>query len=97
MAAATTPQLESEYCGENDSVPGLNFGSTVKAPNFASHGNVGPLFQKGLLSLKCVKLEIEENKSCRKTIDLQNRFLSFSVHDSSKEATELSRKTLTFP
>ncbi len=43
---------------------------TVKAPNFGPHGNLGPLFQKGLLSLKRVLQKNEENKSCRKTLDL---------------------------
>jgi hypothetical protein len=34
----------------------------------------------------------EENKSCRNTLDdLQIRFCSFLVHDSSEEATELSK------
>jgi hypothetical protein len=45
--------------------------TTVKAPNFGPFGNFGPLFQKGLLSLKHARQENEENKSCIKTLDLQ--------------------------
>jgi hypothetical protein len=71
--------------------------ATVKAPNFGPHGNFEHLFQKGLLSLKCVLQKNEENKSCRKTLDLQIRFCSFFVHDSSTEATELARKSPKFP
>jgi hypothetical protein len=52
---------------------------TVKARNFGPHGNFGPIFQKGLLSLKCVLQKNEENKSCRKTSHLQILFTS-SVH-----------------
>jgi hypothetical protein len=70
---------------------------TVKAPNFGPHGNFGPLFQKGLLSLKLVLQKNKENKSCSDSSDLQNRFYSFLVHDSSKEATELARKSPKFP
>jgi hypothetical protein len=66
---------------------------TVKAPNFGPHENFGPLFQKGLLTLKRVLQKNEENKRCRKTLDLQIRFCSFFVHDSSTEATELPRKS----
>ncbi len=74
---------------------------TVKARNFGPHGNFGPIFQKGLLSLKCV-LQKSENKSCRKTLHLQilftnHKFCSFFVHDSSTEATELERKSPKFP
>jgi hypothetical protein len=77
----------------------LKFGSTIKAPNFGPHGNFGPLFQKGLVSLKRVLHKNEENKSSRKTLDLQIkiRFFSFFVHDSSTEATELARKSPKFP
>jgi hypothetical protein len=52
------------------------------------------LFQNGLLSSKRVPQKIEENKSCRKTLDLQILFCSFSVHayDSSKKATKLAKK-----
>jgi hypothetical protein len=71
--------------------------STVKAPNFGPHGNFGPPFQKGLLSLKRVLQKTEENKSCRKTLDLQICFCSYLVHDSSKEATELAKKGPKFP
>jgi hypothetical protein len=67
----------------------FNFG-TVKAPNFGRHGNFGPLFQKRLLSLK-------ENRSCKINSDLQIRFCSFFVHDSSTEAAELARKSPKFP
>jgi hypothetical protein len=70
---------------------------TVKAPNFGPHGNFGPLFQKGWLSLKRVLQKKEENKSCRKPLDLQIRFCSFFVHDSSTKATELARKSPKFP
>jgi hypothetical protein len=65
---------------------------TVKAPNFGPHGNVGTLSQKGLLSLKRVLQKNEENKICRKPLDLQIWFCSFFAHDSSSEATELARK-----
>jgi hypothetical protein len=47
---------------------------TVKAPNFGPHGNFGPLFQKGLLLFKSVLQKNDENKSSRKTLDLQIRF-----------------------
>ncbi len=70
--------------------------STVKAPNFGPHGHFGPLFQKGFLSLKRLLQKNEENKSCRKTFDLQIRYCSFFVHDSSTEATELARKSPKF-
>ncbi len=62
----TTPK--SEPCGYKEK-PGSKFVSeqrgqgTVKAPNFGPHGNFGPLFQKGLLSLKRVLQKNEENKS----------------------------------
>jgi hypothetical protein len=73
------------------------FEITVKAFNFGPHGNFGP-FQKGVLSLKRVlQKKNEENKSCRKTLDLQIRFCSFFVHDSSKKATELARESPKFP
>ncbi len=45
----------------------VSFKDTVKAPNFGPHGNFGPLFQNGLLSLKRVLQKNEENKSCRNT------------------------------
>jgi hypothetical protein len=70
---------------------------TVKAPNFGPQGNFGPLFQKGLLSLKRVIQKNEENKSCRQTLDRQIRFCKFFVHDSSTEATELARQSPKFP
>ncbi len=69
---------------------------TVKAPNFGPHENFGPLFHKDMLSLKRV-LQKKENKSSRKTLDLQIRLRSFFVHDSSTEATELVRKSPKFP
>jgi hypothetical protein len=69
---------------------------TVKAPNFGLQETLD-LFQKGLLSLKRILQKNEEDKSCRKTLDLQIRFCSFFVHDSSAEATELARKSPTFP
>jgi hypothetical protein len=47
---------------------------TTNAPNFGPHGNFEPLFQKALLSLKRVLQRNEENKSCRKTLELQIRF-----------------------
>jgi hypothetical protein len=71
--------------------------TTVKAPNFGPHGNIEHLFQEGLLSLKRVLQKNKENKSCRKTLDLQVWFCSFFVHDSSTEATELARKSPKFP
>jgi hypothetical protein len=71
--------------------------NTVKAPIFGPHGKFGHLFQKGLLSLKRVLQKNEENESCRKTLDLQIRFCSFFVQDSSTEATELARKSPKFP
>ncbi len=70
---------------------------TVKATNFGPHGNFGPLFQKGLLLLKRILQKNEENKSCRNSLDVQIRFCSFLVHDSSKEATELAREGPKFP
>jgi hypothetical protein len=57
----------------------------VETPNF------GPLFQKGLLSFKRILQKNEENKSCRKTLDLQICSCSYLVHDSSKEAMELAK------
>jgi hypothetical protein len=54
-------------------------------------------FQKGLLSLKPFLQKNEENESCRKNLDLQIRFYSFLVHDSSKEAMELAKKSPKFP
>jgi hypothetical protein len=71
--------------------------NTVKAPNFGPHGHLGPLFQKDLLSLQRVLQKNEENTSFRKTLDLQNRFCSFFVHDSSTEAIERARKSPKFP
>ncbi len=73
------------------------FEINVKAPNFGPHGNFGPLFQNGLLSLNRVLQNNEENKSCRQRLDLQIRFCSFFVHGSSKEATELARESPKFP
>jgi hypothetical protein len=64
----------------------------VKASNLELHGNFGPLFQNGLLSSKRIPQKNEAIKSCRKTPDLQIWFCSFSVHGSSKEATELGKK-----
>jgi hypothetical protein len=64
---------------------------TVKASNFGPHGNFGPLFQNGLLSSKHTHQWNGENERFRKTLDLQIRFCSFLVHDSSKEATELAK------
>ncbi len=55
------------------------FIDTVKAPNVGPHGNFGPLFQKGLLSLKRILQKNEENKSCRNTLDLQICFCSYLV------------------
>jgi hypothetical protein len=69
---------------------------TVKAPNFGPHGNFGLLFQKGLLSLKRILQQIEENKSFRKTLDLKICFCSYFVYDSSKKATELENKVQSF-
>jgi hypothetical protein len=57
----------------------------------------GPLFQKRLVSPKRVVKKNEENKSCRKTSELQIRVCSFLVHDSSNETTELARKCPKFP
>jgi hypothetical protein len=71
--------------------------ATVEAPNFAPLGNFGPLFQKSLLSLKRVLQKNNENESCRNPLDLQIRFYSFLVHDSSKEVTELANKGPKFP
>jgi hypothetical protein len=72
-------------------IPTLNH--TVKAPNFGPHGNFGPLYQKSLLSLKHILIQKnEENKRCRKTLDLQICFYSYFVHDSSKEVRELAKK-----
>jgi hypothetical protein len=65
---------------------------TVKASNLGPHGNSGPLFQKGLLSLKRILQKKMKIKTCRKTLDLQICFCSYFVHDSSKEATELAKK-----
>jgi hypothetical protein len=64
----------------------------LKAPNFRLHGNSGALFQKGLLSLKRVLQKNEQNKSCRKTLDLQIWFCSLL----SKVAKELARKSQKF-
>ncbi len=54
-------------------------------------------FKKGLLSSKRVLHKNEENKSCRKTSDLQIRLCSFLVLDSSKEATDFANKGPKFP
>jgi hypothetical protein len=70
--------------------------STVKTSNFGPHGNFGPLFQKDLLSLKRIVQKKEEDKNCRKTLDLQIRFCSFLVCVSSKEATELAKDCQSF-
>jgi hypothetical protein len=64
---------------------------TVKASNF------GPLFQKGLLSLKRFLQENEANKSYRKILVLKIRFCSFLAHDSHKEATKLAKRGPNFP
>ncbi len=72
------------------------FSITVNAPNFGPHGNFGALFQKGLLSFKRVLQKNEENKTCRKTLDLQIRFCSFFAHHLSTEVTELARKVQSF-
>jgi hypothetical protein len=37
---------------------------TVKVHNFGPHGNFGPLFQMGLLSLKRVLQKNEKNECC---------------------------------
>jgi hypothetical protein len=73
------------------------FASRPRAFNFGRHGNFGPLFQKGLLSSKRVLQKNEENKNVEKKSDLQIRFCSFLVQDSSKEATELAKKDQNFP
>jgi hypothetical protein len=65
---------------------------TLKAPNFGPHGNFGPLFQKGLLSLKRILQKNKENKCCRNTLDIQTCFCSYLVNDSTKEAAELAKK-----
>jgi hypothetical protein len=70
---------------------------TVEASNFGTHGNFGPVFQKGLLSLKRVLKKNGENESCRKTLDLKTYFCSFLAHDSLKEALELTKKGQKFP
>jgi hypothetical protein len=69
------PKRESNELDESSTIK-----VTVKAPNFGPHGNFGPLFQKGLLSLKRVLQKNEENKSCRKTLDLQIWFCSFFLY-----------------
>jgi hypothetical protein len=78
-------------------IPAVYEYTTVKVPNFGPHGSFGPLFQKGLLSLKRILQKNEENKSCRKTLDLQICSCSYFVHDSSKEATELAQRCPKFP
>jgi hypothetical protein len=55
-----------ESCPDLIGVAICEYANTVKAPNFGPHGNFGPLFQKGLLSLKRVLQKNEGNKSCRK-------------------------------
>ncbi len=80
-----------EFFGE-DLVSAWGWSSTVKASNFGPHWNFGPLFQKGLLSLKCILQKNEDNKSCRKSVDLRIWLCSFLVHNSSKEAIELAKK-----
>jgi hypothetical protein len=69
---------------------------TIKTPNFGPHGNFGPLFQKSLLSLQRILQKSEENKSCRKRLDLKICFCSYFVHDSSKEATVHAKKVQSF-
>jgi hypothetical protein len=61
--------------------------TTVKAPNFGPHGNFDLFFRRA-----CYQKSEENNKSCRKTLDLQICFCSYLVHDSSKEATELAKE-----
>jgi hypothetical protein len=55
------------------------------------------LFQKGLLSSKRVQQENGENKSCRKTFDLQTLFCTVFIQISSKKAMDLARIGPTFP
>jgi hypothetical protein len=78
--------------GQNDGVDMRVGIGTVKAPKFGPHGNFGPLFQKSLLSLKRILPKNEEDKCCRKTLDLHVCFCSYLLHDSSKEATKLAKK-----
>jgi hypothetical protein len=47
--------------------------------------------------MKRILQKNENNKSCRKTLDLQTCFSSYFVHDSSKEATELAKEGPKFP
>ncbi len=54
-------------------------------------------FRRACYHWNASNMKIEENKSCRKTLDLQIRFCSFFVHDSSTDATELARKNPKFP
>ncbi len=65
---------------------------TVKASNFGPHGNFGPLFQNNFLSSKRFLQKNEENKSCRKTLDLQIWFCSLLVHDSLKKSYRTCKK-----
>ncbi len=70
--------------------------SIVKAPNFGPHENFGPLFQKSLKSLKRVLQKNEENKSFRKTLDLQIRFCSFLYMIHPKRVQNLQEKVQSF-
>jgi hypothetical protein len=47
--------------------------------------------------LKRVIQKNEENKSCRKPLDVQIWLCSFFVYDSSTEVTEVARKSPKFP
>jgi hypothetical protein len=73
---------------------------TVKALNFGPHGKFGPLFPKGLLWLKRVLQNNEENKSNRKTLDLQIRFCSFFctwfIHRSYRACKKKSNVSMRF-
>jgi hypothetical protein len=73
---------------------------TVKACNFGADENLEPLFKKCLLSSKRVLQNIEENKSCTKTIDLQIRFCSFflyMIHPKMLPNLQKTKKGQTFP
>ncbi len=66
----------------------------IRASNFEHHVSFG------IFSLGCILITIThptENGRCRRTSGLQNRFCSFLVLNSPKEATEFARKGPAFP
>ncbi len=64
------------------------WGNILVLPSKPLPWELGPLFQKGLLSLN----RVLQNKKRIKLVDLKIWFCSFLVHDSSRAATELAKQ-----